>query len=264
MKESYYSSYRRRLVKDENLMKIGLTNMVLRKDAKAFDLSIEPGKISGVIGLEQNGQEEFLQVLCGLRAPISGELTGITDVGSIAGFKNMHEAFEYGIAYIPRDRKNEGILPALSVLDNFSLATLRQFSKLGFIDSRKIREAYKLIATELGIVAASPRISIRTLSGGNQQKVLLARWIAAKPKVLLLNDPSRGVDHPTKVALYSLYRKLADNGTTVVLRSSEIEELMIVADTTIVFRDGTVQDIVRKKDATRERILGSMFGVSNV
>ena len=115
MKESYYSSYRRRLVKDENLMKIGLTNMVLRKDAKAFDLSIEPGKISGVIGLEQNGQEEFLQVLCGLRAPISGELTGITDVGSIAGFKNMHKAFEYGIAYIPRDRKNEGILPALSL-----------------------------------------------------------------------------------------------------------------------------------------------------
>jgi ribose transport system ATP-binding protein len=104
---------------------------------------------------------------------------------------------------------------------------------------------------------------VKQLSGGNQQKVLLARWIAAKPKILLLNDPSRGVDHPTKVALYSLYRKLAESGTTVILRSSEIEELMIVADTTMVFRDGTVQDIIPKKDATRERILSSMFGVSN-
>lgn len=245
-------------------MKIGLSRVILRKDAKPFDLNLEPGKISGVIGLEQNGQEEFLQVLCGLRSPISGELTGIADAGNISGFKNMHEAFKYGIAYLPRDRKNEGILPALSVLDNFSLATLRQYAKLGFVDSRKIMEAYRSIASELGIVAASPRISIRTLSGGNQQKVLLARWIAARPKVLLLNDPSRGVDHPTKVALYALYRKLADNGTTVVLRSSEIEELMIVADTTIVFRDGTVQDIVHKENATRERILGSMFGVTNV
>ena len=243
-------------------MKIGLSAVVLRKGAKPFDLNIEPGKISGVIGLEQNGQEEFLQVLCGLRFPVSGEITGVADVGGISGFKNMREAFKSGIAYIPRDRKNEGIMPALSVLDNFSLATLRQYSKIGFVDLRKIKAAYKEIASDLGIVAASSRISIRTLSGGNQQKVLLARWIAANPKILLLNDPSRGVDHPTKVALYSIYRKLAENGTTVILRSSEIEELMIVADTTIVFHDGTVQDIVPRKDATRERILSSRFGVS--
>jgi len=244
-------------------MKLGLSSMVLRKDARPFDLALEPGKISGVIGLEQNGQEEFLQVLCGLRSPVSGEISGVADGGNISGFKNMREAFKYGIAYIPRDRKNEGIMPALSVIDNFSLATLSRYSRLGLVDNRKIKAAYKAIASDLGIVAASPRISIRTLSGGNQQKVLLARWIAAKPKILLLNDPSRGVDHPTKVALYALYRKLADNGTTVILRSSEIEELMIVADTTIVFHDGTVQDIVSRNDATRERILGSMFGVSN-
>lgn len=244
-------------------MKIDLLNLVIRKGAKPFNLSIEPGKISGVIGLERNGQEEFLEILCGLRKPVSGQISGIGESGNLSSLKNLHEAFKYGIAYIPRDRKNEGILPALSVLDNFSLATIAKYAKLGFVNNEKVIAAYNLLAHKLGIVAASPRISIRTLSGGNQQKVLLARWIAANPKVLLLNDPSRGVDHPTKVALYTLYRDLADSGTSVVLRSSEIEELMIVADTTLVFRDGTVQDIVKREDATRDRILGAMFGVSN-
>ncbi|MCU1406057.1 MAG: transporter, partial [Glaciihabitans sp.] len=127
----------------------------------------------------------------------------------------------------------------------------------------RVRAEYNAYAAELGIVCASPGAPIRTLSGGNQQKVLLARWLAAAPKVLLLNDPSRGVDHPTKVAMYDLYRRLADTGTAVVLLSSEIEELLMVADSTVVFRDGSVQAILSRQKMTRQNILSAMFGVEN-
>lgn len=242
---------------------VSVRDLVLRKGAAPITLDVAPGRITGLVGLEKNGQEEFLLTLCGLRRPVSGSLTiRGTDFGT-RGVRSLREAFRHGIAYLPRDRKTEGILATQSVLDNFAIATLPRYSRLGMVSPRRVRREYDAFAAELGIVCASPGSTIRTLSGGNQQKVLLARWLAAAPKVLLLNDPSRGVDHPTKVAMYDLYRRLADTGTAVVLLSSEIEELLVVADSAVVFRDGGVQDVVDRELMSRDRILSAMFGVAH-
>ncbi|MET4783234.1 ATP-binding cassette domain-containing protein [Glaciihabitans sp. UYNi722] len=243
-----------------NEIAVNARDYVLEKRARPFTISIPTGRITGLSGLERGGQEEFLQSLCGLRRPLAGELTIKEKNFGTRGVKNLREAFGNGIAYLPRERKTEGILASQSVRDNFAIATLPNYSRFGLVSSRRLRAAYEDFATELGIVCESPSAPIRTLSGGNQQKVLLARWLAASPSLLLLNDPSRGVDHPTKRAMHALYRRLADGGTTIVLLSSEIEELLAIADSTVVFRDGSVQEVLVGGRMTRPNILSAMFG----
>lgn len=237
--------------------------LVLRAGARPFTLEVAPGEVTGLVGLEKNGQEELLQVLAGLQRPVAGSLTvGGTSVGS-RGIRSLREAARLGIAYLPRDRKTEGILATQSVLDNFAIATLPRYARFGLVSPRRLRRAYDEYAAELGIVCGSPASPIRTLSGGNQQKVLLARWLASAPQVLLLNDPSRGVDHPTKVAMHGLYRELAEAGAAVVLLSSEIEELLLVADRTVVFRGGSVERDLPRDRMTRQSVLNAMFGVDD-
>jgi ABC-type sugar transport system ATPase subunit len=244
-------------------MTIAVTDLVLRDGATPFTLSLVPGQITGLVGLEKNGQEEFLLTLCGLARPRAGSLSILGTDFPARGVGSLREAFRHGIAYLPRDRKTEGILASQSVLDNFSIATMPKYSRFGLVSPKRVRAEYDRFAAQLGIVCASPGSAIRTLSGGNQQKVLLARWLAAEPKVLLLNDPSRGVDHPTKTAMHDLYRRLAETGTAVVILSSEIEELLLVADSTVVFRDGSVQAVLDRSRMSRDSILTAMFGVNH-
>jgi ABC-type sugar transport system ATPase subunit len=234
--------------------------MVLRPGAEPFDLELPAGQILGLAGLEGHGQVELLEVLCGLRKPERGALRLDGEELGGRGLRDLHDAARRGIAYLPRDRKAEGILPTLSVLDNFAIATLRRESRFGILRSGRIRRRYEEFAAELGIVAADPGASIRTLSGGNQQKVLLARWLAADPRVLLLNDPSRGVDHRTRLSLHALYRQLAAQGACVVLLSTEIEELLLVADAVTVFREFSVSGRLAGSALTRDAVLTAMFG----
>lgn len=235
-------------------------DLVLRAGSPPFDLDIRPGQILGLAGLEGHGQVQLLEVLCGLAPPVAGSLKIDGRPLSPRGLRGLHHAAQLGIAYLPRDRKTEGVLPSLSVLDNFAIASLGRHSRWGVLKPRLIRKRYQQLASRLGIVAASPRASIRTLSGGNQQKVLLARWLAVQPRVLLLNDSSRGVDHPTRLSLHALYRDVADGSASVVLLSSEIEELLLVADSVVVFRDFTISARLQREDLSREKILKAMFG----
>lgn len=237
----------------------------LRLDASAapFDLDLPAGRIVGVSGLEGHGQQLLLEVLAGLSEPAGGTVEIEGEPLPNGSPSSLRDAFAHGIVYVPRDRKVEGIFPSLSVLDNFAIATLRDDAKLGVLNSRAVRRRFDAYAKALGVVAASPRTPIRSLSGGNQQKVLLARWLAAEPKVLLLNDPSRGVDHRTRLALYGLYRRVADEGAAVVLLSSEIDELLTVADEIVVFRDKSVSERLVGAARDRDRVLAAMFGVTH-
>lgn len=239
---------------------IAARGLVLRERAEPFDLDVRPGQVLGLAGLEGHGQVALLEALCGLRAPVAGtlELDGAPLPAN--GLRNLHDAARRGIAYLPRDRKTEGILPSLSVLENFAIAGLGRFSRAGVLRTRAIRARYEELAAELGIVTSGPGASIRTLSGGNQQKVLLARWLAVEPRVLLLNDSSRGVDHHTRLSLHDLYRRLAGDGAAIVLLSTEIEELLLVADEVAVFRDFTVSGRLAGEALTRGAVLKAMFG----
>jgi ribose transport system ATP-binding protein len=233
----------------------------LVEGAPAIDTVVREGEIIGLAGLEGHGQQRFLQILCGLHPPAEGVVEAVQPDGKTLRITSLHKAAKAGIAYLPRERKTEGILPVLSVLDNFAIATLPAFSRFGILQRGAQRRELAEFRDRLSMVFASPNAPITSLSGGNQQKVLLARWLAASPRVMLLNDPTRGVDMATKLKLYEVFREAAEQEQrALVLLSSEIEELVLLCDRTLIFRDGSVFAELERANTSRSSILAAMFG----
>jgi ribose transport system ATP-binding protein len=224
-------------------------------------LELRRGAIVGLAGLEGQGQEAFLEMLAGLRRPLSGRLVVRGRRGEQVVVKNDRDAARAGVAYLPRDRKSEGILPAMSVIDNFAVASLGRFSRLGVLRRGVLREEFAKTRDRLGIIVHSEGDYITTLSGGNQQKVMLARALALRPSVLLLNDPTRGVDANAKVSFHQIFRSLAaDDGIVIVLLSTEINELVELCDRALVFYHGTLARTCEKAALDEANILAGMFG----
>ena len=221
---------------------------------------VRAGEIVGLAGLDGHGQEAFLETLCGLRSPPSGRLMVEVDGGWVA-IANFRQAVRCGVAYLARDRRANGIFPSLSVLDNFALVSMNRDRRFGLIDRRKQRARYETYQRRLSIVAPSPDRAITTLSGGNQQKVLLARWLALGPRVLLLNDPTRGVDQRTRETLYQVFRDLARNeGMALVVLSTEIEELLRLCERVLVFREQRVIAQLAGAHMSHDEVIAAMFG----
>ncbi|MBE7185965.1 MAG: sugar ABC transporter ATP-binding protein [Methylobacterium mesophilicum] len=231
--------------------------IVLRRGASPVDETVTAGGIVGLAGLDGHGQEAFLKTLAGLDRPLSGEVRFAGN--AITGFR---QAVARGIAYLPRDRRATGIFPALSVLDNFAIATLGHDVKGGLISARERRARFSHHVERLSIKAPDWSAPITTLSGGNQQKVLLARALALSPRLLLLNDPTRGVDVATRHVLYDVFRELAGEGMTLVILSSEIEEILLLCERVLVFREHTVAARLQGADMTAAAVIEAMFGRS--
>jgi len=188
--------------------------------APTVELSIQAGEIVGLAGLDGAGQAELISTLAGIRAPLGG--TTIAPSGPVTDLATAEAA---GIAYVSGDRKREGIFPNLSILENFGLALHGRFAGPGgLLDRKAIGRAFQREVERLAIKFGREEDQITTLSGGNQQKVLIARAFALSPKVILLNDPARGVDIGTKQVLWQQLREFADAGGAVVYLSTEIEE----------------------------------------
>lgn len=239
-------------------------------ELRAADLSLGPGKapfsetvrageIVGLSGLDGHGQERFLETLAGLVRPGGGEVR-VGEAGRGTKVEGFRQAVREGVAYLPRDRRATGIFPALSILDNFSIATIARDLRGGLISNRSRRERYQRFHRQLAIVAADPRAPITALSGGNQQKVLLARWLAHDPRFLLLNDPTRGVDIATRHTLYGVFRQLAGEGVALVVLSSEIEEIVTLCHRVLVFRENELFATLSGDGLTSERVIAAMFG----
>jgi ABC-type sugar transport system ATPase subunit len=244
---------------------VRVTSVKLRELSLPIDLSLFWGQITGLVGLDGHGQAELLKILGGVKRPMHGNVEVASPSGSFASITSQGHAVKLGVTYLPRDRKNEGIFPTLSVLDNFGLPTNAARTRFGFVSSRRTFKAYEPLAEQLAVRAASPHAAITSLSGGNQQKVLIARWLAAEPRVVLLDDPTRGVDIGTKQDLYRLLRNLASAGRAVVLVSTELEELVELADRVIVFYSGSVAADLQVSGANRveqRKILAAMLGQS--
>ncbi|MGD9511761.1 MAG: ATP-binding cassette domain-containing protein [Geminicoccaceae bacterium] len=226
----------------------------------AVDLSLLPGEIVGLAGLEGHGQEAFLETLCGLRRPHAGTVA-VSAAGGTVPVTSLAQAARHGIAYLPRDRRATGIFPGQSVLDNFAIAALPGHSRLGMIRRGSLRRLLAGFRERLSMVYGSPSAPIGTLSGGNQQKVLLARWLACGPRLLLLNDPTRGVDLGTRLKLYEVFRTLArDDGIPLVVLSSEIEEVLQLCDRVLVFREQGVTRELGRSELAMDRVIAAMFG----
>jgi monosaccharide-transporting ATPase len=229
-----------------------------RHQIDAVGLQIRPGEVVGLGGLLGSGRSETLKAMAGVMQLDRGR---VTVDGKAVRSGSVPAAIRAGIVMLPEDRKVEGIIPNLSVRDNIVLAALPRLSRAGF-SSRKNQDAVvEIFMQRLHIKASSPDQIVSELSGGNQQKVMIARWLAMNPKVLLLDEPTRGIDVGAKAEVQALIDELAREGLAIVLVSSEVEEVVEGSGRVIVLRDGAVETELEGNDVDEEHLLAALAGV---
>lgn len=237
---------------------IAVDDVTLLPENAPTNLSIRAGEMIGLAGLEGHGQEAFLRALHG--GFIASGSIKINSDGQAEIVTNAKQAARAGIVYVPRERKTESLFAHLSILDNFALPTLEKDRLLGLISNSKTKKRFLDLAARLGIHYNDASNAVSTLSGGNQQKVVMARWLAANPKVLLLNDPTRGVDAHTKQDLYKLLGELTASGLAVVMISSEVDEHLALMDRVLVMRDNQIFREFNRDNVSRQAIIAAFFG----
>ena len=236
-------------------------NVVAMVGNAPFNFKVLPGQIVGVAGLEGAGQSEFDRAKAGIKQPVNGEEQVWRNSTENVAIESLADAAECRISYVSGDRKREGSFPNLSILENFGMAVSGQYSnRFGLIQRNLLSRAFGVEEERLSIKFASKFDKITTLSGGNQQKVLIARAFAQEPKVIILNDPARGVDIGTKQDLYGHLRDFASDGGAVVYLSTEIEEFFDFADRADVFFEGSLFASFEGDDINEDKILAAMFG----
>jgi ribose transport system ATP-binding protein len=223
------------------------------------DVTIKPGEVVGLGGLLGSGRSETLKAISGVMNIDRGQVK-VDDKTVRSG--SIGAAIRAGIVMLPEDRKVEGIIPGLSVRDNIVLAALPRLSKAGFTSRRSQDAVVDVFMKRLRIKASSPDQLVSELSGGNQQKVMIARWLAMSPKVLLLDEPTRGIDVGAKAEVQHLIDELAGEGLAIVLVSSEVEEVVEGSSRVIVLRDGTVETELTGDEVDEENLLAALAGDS--
>ncbi|SDZ54066.1 sugar ABC transporter ATP-binding protein [Herbiconiux ginsengi] len=232
----------------------------LTRSSAPIDLALHAGEIVGVAGLEGHGQERLLLALWGEGAQ-SGSVTRLDGTKRVDRLRSPRQAARSGVAYVPRDRRKASIFAPLSIVENFAVTTLRADTRLGLISPKRRARRFRGFQERLAIRLGRQEDAITTLSGGNQQKAILARWLATEPEVLLLNDPTRGIDHGAKNDIYDLLRGLAAEGAAIAMLSSELEEHLTVMDRVIVMRENSVFAEFSGDSLTRENLVSAFFGV---
>lgn len=228
----------------------GLTNGV---KVKNVSLEIREGEILGLTGLVGSGRTEVARILAGADIPEKGE---ISIEGRKLNLRSVSEAIGQGIFLLTEDRKNQGLFLERPVHENFSIASLFRFAYFGMINKAREIKAFLNHKDSMGIRVSSPLIRVGNLSGGNQQKVLLARWLERKGRVFLLDEPTRGVDVGAKEEIYLLLRKLAAEGNAILLISSELPEVLALSDRILVMHEGQIKGEIKDVgNATQEQIM---------
>ena len=216
-----------------------------------FDL--KKGEVLGIYGLMGAGRTELCECLFGLHHRL---LTGsITLAGEQTNFKSPIAAIEAGMALVPEDRKHDGIVPGMAIAKNISLTVLDKVIKLGLLSQKMESALYHKHVRSLKIRANSESQFMRNLSGGNQQKVVLAKWIERDPKVLMLDEPTRGIDINAKNEIHELISRLTDSGISVFFVSSEISEILAISDRILVMSEGQITAEFSSTEATENRIM---------
>lgn len=218
---------------------------------------VRAGEVLGVGGLAGSGRSELLRLLAGAQKNSAGivQVDGITVVG-----RGVGRALDAGIALVPEERRAQGVILSAPIADNIAIANLKSVSPGGIVSQRRIVQLAKRSLDELQIKASSVRQPVGQLSGGNQQKVVLAKMLARNPKVLLMDEPTRGIDVGTKAEIYRLIRELAAKGTAVIAVSSELPELIGLSDRILVMHEGRVSGEVEADGADDELILTYAYG----
>ncbi len=226
---------------------------------RGIDLSVRKGEVVGLAGLLGAGRTEFVRTVFAADKMEAGR---IYMEGKQVSFRSPRAAVKRGLGFLSEDRKAEGIIPHLSVRENMSLAILPQVSRAAWIRKRMEREKVEFYSGKLRVKTPDQEQSICNLSGGNQQKVILARWMATKPKLLILDEPTRGIDVGAKAEIEVLIREMAEEGIGVLLISSELEELVRNCDRIAVIRDGRKIVELEGEEISEEAVLHSLSAAS--
>lgn len=243
---------------EENVLEI--ENMNYQEKLKNISVSVKKGEIFGIAGLSGHGQVEFLDALFGAQKLDSGT---IKIEGKPVRLRNPRAALKNKIAMTPADRKNDGLLLSRSIRENISLMTLNRVQRFGVIDKKKENAGIDEMIELMNIKIDNTQQPSGTLSGGNQQKIVLGKAILTRSEILLLADPTRGIDVGTKTEIYSLIRKLADSGITVLLYSTENSELLGLCNRIAVFKGGTIVAILDEETMSEQAILKAGLGIED-
>ncbi|GGM05985.1 sugar ABC transporter ATP-binding protein [Nakamurella endophytica] len=234
-------------------------HMSRRLQLDDISVVVRPGEIVGLAGLLGSGRSETAKAIFGALPLDSGTVrVAGHDLGRATPASRIRE----GVAMLPEDRKAEGIVPELSIRDNIGLAALPRLTRGGFVSRKRQNEIVDVFVRRLRIKCSSPDQKVSELSGGNQQKVLLARLMCLNPRVLLLDEPTRGIDVGAKAEVQALVSELADKGLGVVLISSELEEVVEGSDTVVVLRDGAALGSLFGEDITEDAIMNMIAGAA--
>ncbi|MCA9056934.1 MAG: sugar ABC transporter ATP-binding protein [Planctomycetaceae bacterium] len=213
---------------------------------------VRAGEIVGIAGLVGAGRTEMLQTLFGVEQPLSGTLKVN---GRIVQLKNPRDAIAAGVALVPEDRKQQGVVLEMAIRENIGLASLHHHDTMGFLNFGVEREQSRDMCQRLRVKAPSDQQLVQNLSGGNQQKVVLGKWLALKPTVLLLDEPTRGIDVGAKQEIYQLMDQLAGEGMCILFVSSEMEEIIGMSDRVIVMHEGRITGEPGRTELTEETVM---------
>lgn len=217
-----------------------------------IDLRINRGEIVGLAGLVGAGRTELVETLFGASAADSGR---VFLNGKPVSIKTPRDAVRNGLALVADDRKAKGLVLGASVRFNIALAAPRKFARYGFLDRSREKTVAREIVRDLRLKTPSVDQPVMYLSGGGQQKVVLAKWLTADSKVFILDEPTRGIDVGSKAEIYELIRKLADSGVAILVVSSELEEILHLSDRILVMHRGRISGELSREEATDERIM---------
>jgi ribose transport system ATP-binding protein len=232
-------------------------NLHREGDLKNIHLNVRRGEILGVAGLIGAGRTDMGRAVFGVDPKDSGE---IVVEGKPVRVESVRDAIDVGIGLVPEDRKDQGLFLGLGVRANISAGVTSKISRYGFIQPEKDSQLAQHYIDELRIRTPTMEQSTRNLSGGNQQKVVLAKWMAVNPKVLILDEPTRGVDVGAKAEIYHLMHKMVQQGMAIIMISSELTEILGMSDRVVVMREGKMMGELGREEATEEKIMAYATG----
>ncbi len=223
-----------------------------------INFELRCGEILGFYGLVGAGRSEFMQSLIGVTRPSAG---AVRLDGEVLVIRSPSEAIRAGIVYVPEERGRQGAIIGLPIFQNVTLPSLSRTSRSGFLKLANEFALAREYTTRLDLRAASLDQDVGTLSGGNQQKVVIAKWLATKPKVIILDEPTKGIDIGSKAAVHAFMSELAAQGLSVIMVSSEIPEIMGMSDRVIVMREGRIAGRFERAELTAEKLVRAAAGI---
>ncbi|EIW26224.1 sugar ABC transporter ATP-binding protein [Pelosinus fermentans] len=251
-----YISMNAEKIWDEEVLKVN--HLSKKGNFRDISFTLRKGEIIGITGLVGSGRSELAKAIFGLNKPDSGE---IILNGSAVTIASSNDAVQYGIGYVPENRQLEGLIGKSSVCQNITLSILNSLcNSYKCVDVTKERQLAQEYIEKLDVRPKDLDKLVGQLSGGNQQKVVLAKWLVTNPKILITDEPTSGVDIGAKIEIHKVLRQLANNGIGVIVISSELPEILAVSDKILIMRQGSIVSVIDKDLATQEAILAKALG----